>query len=258
MNKRNIILSIVLVIIFIVTIGILYTNSHNNNDKKVNKDEEIINLNEVKENIKDNNTFYIYISDRDDIGDFGQGIFDSFKEVYNIETIVINGVDDKNKLKKFAKVLKYDYNDLLVGSTFFVNKGHPTSFITSLDINWMEEQILKDDTNYKREYNLSEEVFNKLNSSKDRYLIIWVMYDIDSIKYRKKLRELAGKNNFDFYDSYNQTGGYEKSNLLFSKTIKEYKYPTLFIVSNNSIIDYKEIKTNKDIDEFLKKNKFIS
>ena len=101
--------------------------------------------------------------------------------------------------------------------------------------------------------------FNNLFISKKKNVVLIYSYiDDKQIEIRKILNDKSKKYKFNYNVVYYGFNDSFKTEELIMKSINKTDIPVpgLYIVGSNKIIDYIEIKSEEDINKFLKKHKY--
>lgn len=261
-DKRLIVICLFVVIIFVVLSFKLSIqdslNDNNNNTSKIYiKSEE--QLDKELKNDKDMLLFFydksIYLYKNASI------LLDFYSEIYNLTFYYLDTqIISENELEK-----KFNFETDFLDSpgVILIKNGKMVACA-----NYMLDDIFLKEV--LQEYNFIDESNNNDNavwfdgfnnlfiSKKKNVVLIYSYIDDKQIEIRKILNDKSKKYKFNYNVVYYGFNDSFKTEELIMKSINKTDIPVpgLYIVGNNKIIDYIEIKSEEDINKFLKKHKY--
>jgi len=254
--KRNMIILIAIIIIIVLVSLLIF-----NKDTKTNKENKIVS--EIKNKIDNKEDILLYLTYKDNYDYEANRIIDYLKDLYKLDItyVDLNKITEKekNKIISFVDERK-DY--IVPPAIIFIKDGKETSVANDIIDDLILNQLLfKNGYIEEKDYNIESIVddnnFKEVYSSTEYNLIFIGTFIEEFYDYRKKLHNLANKNNFNYYLTYWYIGKEDIQGKLSKDYGKEIQVNSLVVVKDNKVIDNLEYKDIDKLEEFLKKYSFI-
>lgn len=261
MKKEKII--ILCTVIILVGIIIYLVFFHEKDSYKIN----ISQYNEIKVKLNNKEDLLIYITDKENncyecVN--GDKIINYYKEVYNLDfyTYMISDNTEED-LEKLKDEFDFEENFLMTPTVILIKEGQivaVANFVLIDDIlkNYLIQFGFLDKTTNEKDIPLNLETFDPIYQKDEYSLIVSFNAQDESYDFRKKILELSNEYQFKFYTLFRGIGNTNSiyDNLKESSGI-EFETPSLFIVKNNTVIDYLKSEEEPEILSFLRKYNLI-
>ena len=232
-----------------------------------NKSSKINTYDIIKNKIDSKSTFLIYITNDDSYQCSNcaaiDKIIDFYNEVYHLKFMEYNtNKNSKGDLIKLDKDFGFQDDYLSAPAVVIIKNGRILAVANEMTSDNILKQYLVDyqfidSKSFEIETDLNtEESFNSIYHKEENSLIVIASQDIN---FKKKMYNLAIKNNFNYYTIYSGVMNYYSSYNILSSEIGYYlKTPSFVVVSNGKVVDYMKEEKEEKIQEFLIRNKIIS